>query len=100
MPVFLFSIDIAKISYFIENSRKTLLILVKLRSALFLKPQNSLDIERGGCGFREHCSLNAIMRFIVGQARCAGLESIAWKQCITYAELPTEILDWLAIFRN
>lgn len=34
MPVFLFSIDIAKISYFIENSRKTLLILVKLRSAL------------------------------------------------------------------
>lgn len=60
---FLFPIDIAKISYFIENSRKTLLILVKLRSALFLKPQNSLDIERGGCGFREHCSLNTIMRF-------------------------------------
>ncbi len=37
MPVFLFSIDIAKISYFIENSRKTLLILVKLRSALLLE---------------------------------------------------------------
>lgn len=51
MPVFLFSIDTAKVSYFIENSRKTLLILVKLRSALFLKPQNSLDIERVGAGF-------------------------------------------------
>lgn len=34
---FLFSIDIAKISYFIENSRKTLLILVKLRSTLLLE---------------------------------------------------------------
>lgn len=50
MPVFLFSIDIAKISYFIENSRKTLLILVKLRSALFWKAQYMLGIERASDG--------------------------------------------------
>ena len=99
MPVFLFSIDIAKISFFIENSRKTLLILVKLRSALFLKRQNSLDIERGGCGFREHCSLNAIMRFIVGQARCAGLERIAGSNELNTLNHLTGIWDWLD-FKN
>ena len=97
---FLYKVNYSKNFIFYREWLKTLRILVKLRSALFLKPQNSLDIERGGCGFREHCSLNTIMRFIVGQARRSGLERIAWKQCITYAELPTEILDWLAIFRN